>query len=223
MNGVVWYTARSAGIVAYLLLTSSVVLGLLLSTRAKLSWPRFAVQDVHRFLSQLTAIFIVIHGGALLLDQVVPFSLRQELVPFTSSYRPFAVALGIVSAAAWAIGAQLLFPDSTARLLATAAWVVFVAYAYVVIFVTDAFLAAIVNYLPSTLFLIVAFYGVYRAHPNRQLLAGLVGLVLTLVAAAVQQSHVALHPRFNHNALYHLLQGIALLLIFDAARFLTER
>jgi len=98
MNGVVWYTARSAGIVAYLLLTSSVVLGLLLSTRAKLSWPRFAVQDVHRFLSQLTAIFIVIHGGALLLDQVVPFSLRQELVPFASSYRPFAVALGIVSA-----------------------------------------------------------------------------------------------------------------------------
>ena len=98
MNGVIWYTARSAGIVAYLLLTSSVVVGLLMSTRVKLTWPRFAVQEVHRFLSQLTAIFIVIHGGALLLDQVVPFTLRQELVPFTSSYRPFAVGLGIVSA-----------------------------------------------------------------------------------------------------------------------------
>jgi len=98
MSGVVWYTARSAGIVAYLLLTSSVVVGLLLSTRARLAWPRFAVQEMHRFLAQLTGIFIVLHGGALLLDRVVPFSLSQELVPFTSSFRPFAVSLGIVSA-----------------------------------------------------------------------------------------------------------------------------
>ncbi len=98
MSGVVWYTARSAGIVAYLLLSSSVVVGLQLSTRARLAWPRFAVQEVHRFLAQLTGIFIVLHGGALLLDRVVPFSLSQELVPFTSSYRPFAVSLGIVSA-----------------------------------------------------------------------------------------------------------------------------
>jgi methionine sulfoxide reductase heme-binding subunit len=98
MNGVVWYVARSAGIVAYLLLSGSVVLGLLMSTRADLGWPRFAVEDVHRFAARLTGVFIVIHGGALLLDDVVPFSLRQELVPFTSSYRPFGVALGVVSA-----------------------------------------------------------------------------------------------------------------------------
>jgi methionine sulfoxide reductase heme-binding subunit len=98
MNGIAWYVARSAGIVAFLLLTASVVLGLLMSTRANLGWPRFAVEDVHRFIAKLTGVFIVIHGGALLLDQVVPFSLRQELVPFASSYRPFGVALGIVSA-----------------------------------------------------------------------------------------------------------------------------
>jgi methionine sulfoxide reductase heme-binding subunit len=98
MNGVVWYAARSAGIVAYLLLTSSVVLGLLMSTRASLGWPRFAIEDVHRFIAKLTGVFIVIHGGALLLDQVVPFSLRTELIPFASTYRPFGVALGIVSA-----------------------------------------------------------------------------------------------------------------------------
>ncbi len=137
-------------------------------------------------------------------------------------WRIVLIALGIVSATAWAIGAHLLFSDATARLVATAAWVEFAAYAFVVIFVTDAFVAAVVNYLPSTLFLIVAFFAAYRAHPDRSLLAGLSGLVLTLVAAAVQQSHIALHPRFNHNALYHLLQGIALLLIFGAARFLTQ-
>jgi len=32
-----------------------------------------------------------------------------------------------------------------------------------------------------------------------------------VVAAAVQQARIALHPNyFNHNALYHLLQAIAL-------------
>ncbi len=95
MSPGVWYFARSAGIVAYLLLSSSVLLGVLMSGRAKLSWPRFAVEEVHRFLAILTGVFIVLHGGSLLLDQVVPIGLGQELIPFTSSYRPLAVGLGV--------------------------------------------------------------------------------------------------------------------------------
>jgi methionine sulfoxide reductase heme-binding subunit len=94
----IWYVARSAGIVAYLLLSSSVVLGALMAARVPFNWPRFAVEEVHRFLAILTGVFLVIHGGSLLLDNVVPFSLAQEVVPFTASYRPFAVAFGIVAA-----------------------------------------------------------------------------------------------------------------------------
>jgi hypothetical protein len=135
-------------------------------------------------------------------------------------WRLVLIALGVVSAAGWAIGADLLFTDRTARLVATAAWVAFAAYAFVVIFLTDAFLAAVANYLPSTLFLIVAFFVAYRAQPSRPLLAGLSGLVLTLIAAAVQQSQIALHPRFNHNALYHVLQAVALFLVFRASQVL---
>ena len=45
-----WYMARAGGILAFVLLTASVVVGLLLSGRARLrSWPRFALEDVHRF------------------------------------------------------------------------------------------------------------------------------------------------------------------------------
>jgi sulfoxide reductase heme-binding subunit YedZ len=98
MSPTVWYTARSAGIVAYLLLSTSVVLGLSMSARASSRWPRFAVEDVHRFLTIVTAVFIGIHGASLLLDRVTPISLGQALVPFADSYRPFAVALGIVAA-----------------------------------------------------------------------------------------------------------------------------
>jgi len=98
MSPAVWYFARSAGIVAYLLLSASVVAGTLMSGRAKLTWPRFAVEELHRFLAILTGIFVVLHGASLLLDRVVTISLAQMLVPFTSSYRPLAVGLGTTAA-----------------------------------------------------------------------------------------------------------------------------
>jgi DMSO/TMAO reductase YedYZ heme-binding membrane subunit len=53
---------------------------------------------VHRFIGILAGTFIGIHGAALLLDHVVPFSVGQLLVPGASSYRPLAVALGVVAA-----------------------------------------------------------------------------------------------------------------------------
>ncbi len=98
MSPAVWYFARSAGIVAYLLLSSSVLLGVLMAGKAKLAWPRFAVEEVHRFLAILTGVFVVLHGASLLLDSVVPTNVFQELVPFTSAYRPWAVGLGVCAA-----------------------------------------------------------------------------------------------------------------------------
>jgi predicted ferric reductase len=85
--------------VAFALLTLAVVLGLALSGRAKLRyWPRFAVEDVHRFVGLLTGTFIALHVVTLFLDSYMPFSLRQLVVPGASSYRPLATALGIVAA-----------------------------------------------------------------------------------------------------------------------------
>ena len=98
MSSTAWYTARSAGVLAYLLLSSSVLLGVLMAGRTRFSWPRFAVEEVHRFLAILTGVFILLHGASLLLDRVVPITLLQELIPFTSSYKPLAVGLGVTTA-----------------------------------------------------------------------------------------------------------------------------
>ena len=55
-------------------------------------------------------------------------------------------------------------------------------------------------------------------------MAGIVGIAATVVAAAVQQLRVAVHPRyFNHNALYHVTQAIALFLILRAAQLLIRQ
>jgi sulfoxide reductase heme-binding subunit YedZ len=62
------------------------------------SVPRFAVEDVHRFLSILTYVFLGLHGTGLLLDTVVPLSVSQLVVPFTTGITPLWTGLGVVAA-----------------------------------------------------------------------------------------------------------------------------
>jgi sulfoxide reductase heme-binding subunit YedZ len=95
---VTWYVARASGMVAFGLLTTTVVLGLVMSGRARLRrWPRFAVEDVHRFASLLTWSFVGVHALALLADSYLPFSVADLLVPEIAPYRPLATSLGIVA------------------------------------------------------------------------------------------------------------------------------
>jgi len=96
---VIWYVARAGGVVAYLLLSFTVCIGVGLAGRARVpGFPRFAVNDLHRFAGILTATFIAIHVGAILLDSYVHFSLAQIVVPLAASYRSVDVAFGIVAA-----------------------------------------------------------------------------------------------------------------------------
>jgi sulfoxide reductase heme-binding subunit YedZ len=84
--------------VALVLLTATVVLGMLMSSRAKLgSWPRFAVEDVHRFAGLVTWSFIAVHGLALLADGYYSFTLGNLLIPGTTPYRPLATGFGILA------------------------------------------------------------------------------------------------------------------------------
>lgn len=94
-----WYAARAAGVVAYILLSSVVVLGLSLAGRKKLKiWPRFAVEDVHRFGGLLVGTFIAVHVVTIAIDSYLPFSITSIVVPLVSSFRPIWIALGIVAA-----------------------------------------------------------------------------------------------------------------------------
>ncbi len=95
-------------------------------------------------------------------------------------------------------------------------------FALIVVFWIQDFWIAILNYIPAVMFLILSFVVRLLRKPDRFVGIGLAGVVLTLLAAAVQHLRVSFSVRFNHNALYHLLQGIALLLIFLAARELIR-
>jgi sulfoxide reductase heme-binding subunit YedZ len=94
-----WYLIRATGIVAYLLLTAAVALGLGLAGRERIDrWPRFALTDIHRFVGLLVGLFVSLHLVTLAIDSFLPFSVGQIVVPFASSYRPLWTALGIVGA-----------------------------------------------------------------------------------------------------------------------------
>ncbi|MEO6045785.1 MAG: hypothetical protein ABIQ47_17945 [Tepidiformaceae bacterium] len=99
-----WMLSRVSGLVAFVLLSSSVVFGLLISTKAADGvLPRPFVFTIHQFLSVLTLTFLGVHAGSLLFDGFLHFGPVSLVVPFAAPYRPFWVGLGVISAWATAI------------------------------------------------------------------------------------------------------------------------
>ena len=92
-----WYLARASGVVTWCLVTASVVLGLWLSLRLTKKFPRPAwTLDLHRFLGALAVVFTGVHLAGLVADSYVHFGAAQLFVPLASSWKPDAVAWGIV-------------------------------------------------------------------------------------------------------------------------------
>lgn len=93
-----WYATRSAGVVTLVLLTASMVLGILNAGRfASNRWPRFLVQGLHRNFSLLAIGFLAVHILTNLIDSYVSFNLPDMFIPFLSDYKRFWLALGVIA------------------------------------------------------------------------------------------------------------------------------
>src|SRR5436305_11994349 len=93
-----WYLARGTGAVSLLLLTASVVFGILGPLRfAAPRWPRFAIDAVHRDVSLLVLVVLAIHIVTSVLDGFAPIRLFDGVIPFVTPYRPLWMALGTLS------------------------------------------------------------------------------------------------------------------------------
>lgn len=93
-----WLLARASGLTAYLLLTASVLAGLVLKARPFRSLRPAAITDTHRFLALLGLGAIALHGATLLLDKTVHMTPIALLVPGASHYRPVPVGVGVLAA-----------------------------------------------------------------------------------------------------------------------------
>jgi sulfoxide reductase heme-binding subunit YedZ len=98
-----WLLARTSGFAAYLLLTASVLAGLVLKSRPFRSLKPAAVADTHRFLALTALGALAIHGLSLVLDATVHMPILGLLVPGLSPYRPVAVGIGVLAAELMAV------------------------------------------------------------------------------------------------------------------------
>src|SRR5262249_35444869 len=93
-----WYATRATGLVTMLLLTASVLLGILTTGRfVGGSWPRFLTVGLHRTLALLTVTFLALHVGTTVVDQFVSIPLTAAFLPFTTPYKGAWLGLGAVA------------------------------------------------------------------------------------------------------------------------------
>ena len=93
-----WYGTRGAGLVALLLLTASVVIGVVdLSRWQSERWPRFVVDGLHRTVSMLAVAMVAIHVLTTVADGFTPIGLQDAVIPFASPYRRLWLGLGTLA------------------------------------------------------------------------------------------------------------------------------
>ena len=92
-----WFVSRSSGVVAYVLITLSVLWGLVQSgALMRKRVPPLLALGLHSYLSWAGLALAALHALILLGDRNTGFDLAQLLTPFVSTYRPIPIGLGIV-------------------------------------------------------------------------------------------------------------------------------
>jgi ferric reductase like protein len=93
-----WFATRATGLIALVLLTGTVVLGIVTSVRfASPAWPRFVTVSLHRNLSLLTITFTGLHVLTTITDPFASIGALSAVVPFTSEYRRIWLGFGAVA------------------------------------------------------------------------------------------------------------------------------
>jgi predicted ferric reductase len=94
-----WYLTRGSGLIALVLLTASVVLGILEVKRWSTErWPRFVTAGLHKNISLLVVAFVAVHILTAVVDGFAPIRWLDVIVPFGSKYRPIWLGFGALAA-----------------------------------------------------------------------------------------------------------------------------
>ena len=96
MNGPeLWFMNRGTGFVLLVLLTLSVMLGVLSTARISTKlWPRMLSQGLHRNVSLLAVAFLVAHVATAVADTFVNIRWYDVFVPFIGAYMPVWLGFG---------------------------------------------------------------------------------------------------------------------------------
>jgi methionine sulfoxide reductase heme-binding subunit len=93
-----WYATRATGVVALVLLTITVALGVAGVSRLESPrWPRVVTAGLHKNISLLVVAFVAVHVLTTVLDSFVSINPVAAIIPFASSYRPLWLSLGAIA------------------------------------------------------------------------------------------------------------------------------
>ena len=99
MDGpLLWFLNRGTGFTLMVLLTATVLLGIL-ATRGAAGgrMPRFATQSLHRNLGLLSVLMLLAHVTSAVADEYVDIRWWQALSPLGATYRPLWLGLGTLA------------------------------------------------------------------------------------------------------------------------------
>ena len=93
-----WFLNRGTGLVLLVLLTLTVVAGVLAGRgRAGGRVPRFVTQTVHRDLALVSGVLLAVHVVSAVVDTYVDIRWWQAFVPVGATYRPLWLGLGTLT------------------------------------------------------------------------------------------------------------------------------
>jgi hypothetical protein len=142
------------------------------------------------------------------------FPHNTATLPGFIAWIPVSLSIVVAAATLLELGLRVLAPGLRQ---AVRRWIV-AAYAAVfalaVLLVDESFTTIVRFYVPALLlFLAAATARVARGGAGWPPIA--LGLTLSAIAAVLQQLRIALHPvYFDHNAVYHVVQAVALVLLY---------
>lgn len=98
MTAAMWALGRGTGVVALVLFTLSLVLGIVARSGRRVPMlGRFGVSDLHRTAALTGVGMVAVHLGSLLLDPFAQLRLVDLAFPFLAAYRPLWLGLGTLA------------------------------------------------------------------------------------------------------------------------------
>jgi hypothetical protein len=132
---------------------------------------------------------------------------------------PVALSIVVAASVMLELSIRLLLPRIPVRVRRSIVATYAVGFAVVVLLVSESFGSIVYFYTPALLLLLIAAgqQAIRSRDTGWTLIA--IGLITSAGAAMLQQAKVAVHPvYFDHNAVYHVVQGVALVFLYFGCR-----
>jgi hypothetical protein len=151
------------------------------------------------------------------------FPAKTATIPGFIAWMPVVFSIVVAAVAMLELSLRILVSGMSPRVRRSVVVVYTAGFVAVVLLVDESFTSIVRFYVPALVLLLLA--AAYRAANTRSagwiMIAG--GLLLSAGAAVLQQARILIHPvYFDHNAVYHVVQGVAVVFLYLGFRRAPE-